>query len=55
VLEVLNRIRTLDAEHLAAEIPAGFREVLREALRRDPQTRPAMGRIAGMLAEASVG
>jgi alkyl hydroperoxide reductase subunit AhpC/tRNA A-37 threonylcarbamoyl transferase component Bud32 len=55
VLEVLNRIRSLDGEQLAAGVPAGFRNVLREALRRDPQARPSMGHIAAMLAEAAVG
>lgn len=51
VLEVLERIRTLDGARLAAEVPAPFSDVVRSALARQAGSRPSMESIAQALAD----
>lgn len=49
VLEVLTRIRALDAECLAKDVPLPFRELVRAAIAQSPQARPAMSAIVECL------
>jgi serine/threonine-protein kinase len=51
VLEVLNRIRELNADRMAAEVPEPFREMVRSALQRSPQLRPATERLVEALTQ----
>ena len=54
ILEILDRIRNVDAESLSAEVPVPFREIVRGALQSGSEARPAMSAIAAMLRDVTI-
>jgi serine/threonine protein kinase len=53
ILEVIQRIRDLDPQRLASEVPQGFGDPVGRMLQRAPQERPTMPAVVDMLARDS--
>jgi eukaryotic-like serine/threonine-protein kinase len=53
VLEIINRIRDLDADQMATQVPGQFRQIVGGALQRSPQARPSAERLVQWLAETA--